>query len=135
VETDGRHTDVFSAQILLKSQRVRTTCCALVQLFSDQLFRESNCVRIWVGESGFIWVSLGLHADEDKVVHETPDLKSDGLLLLRRLNRLYVYIDFEWFLLKRILYKLTEKLCVWQSTAAFGGHKLRKAETNRGLVA
>jgi hypothetical protein len=28
--------------------------------------------------------------------------------------------------------KLTEKLSVWHSAAAFGGQKLQKAETNRG---
>jgi hypothetical protein len=41
--------------------------------------------------------------EEDKGVHRTQDLESDGFLLLQRLNRLYVYVDFEWFLLKRIL--------------------------------
>jgi hypothetical protein len=51
---------------------------------------------------------------------------------LQRLNRLCVYVDFEWFLPKRILYKLTEKLSVWQSAAAFGGQKLQKSETNGG---
>jgi hypothetical protein len=52
---------------------------------------------------------------------------------LRRLNRLYVYVDFEWFLLKQILYKLAENLSVWQPAAAFGGQKLRKAKTNRHM--
>jgi hypothetical protein len=32
---------------------------------------------------------------------------------------------------QRILYKLAEKLSVWQSAAAFGGQKLSEAETNR----
>jgi hypothetical protein len=40
---------------------------------------------------------------KDKVVHRAQDLESDGFLLLQRLNRLYVYVDFEWFLHKRIL--------------------------------
>jgi hypothetical protein len=29
---------------------------------------------------------------------------------------------------------LSEKLSVWQSVAASGGQKLRKTETNRGMV-
>jgi hypothetical protein len=33
----------------------------------------------------------------------TQDLENDRFLLLQRLNRLCVYVDFEWFLLKRIL--------------------------------
>ena len=69
--------------------------------------------------------------EEDKVVHMAQDLESDGLLLLQRLNRLCVYVDFGWFLPQRILYKVAEKLSVWQSTAAFGGQKLSEAETNR----
>jgi hypothetical protein len=32
---------------------------------------------------------------------------------------------------QRILYKLAEKLSVWQSAAAFGGQKLPEDETNR----
>jgi hypothetical protein len=52
---------------------------------------------------GRICVSLGLRVEKDKGVHRTQDLESDGFLLLQRLNRLYVYVDFEWFLLKRIL--------------------------------
>jgi hypothetical protein len=31
---------------------------------------------------------------------------------------------------QRILYKLAEKMSVWQSAAAFGGQKLPEAETN-----
>jgi hypothetical protein len=41
--------------------------------------------------------------EEDKVVHGAQDLKSDEFLLLQRLNRLCVYVDFEWFLSQRIL--------------------------------
>jgi hypothetical protein len=40
---------------------------------------------------------------KDKVVHRDQDLEIDGFLLLQRLNRLYVYVDFEWFLSQRIL--------------------------------
>jgi hypothetical protein len=36
--------------------------------------------------------------EEDKVVHRAHDLESDGFLLLQRLNRLCVCVDFEWFL-------------------------------------
>jgi hypothetical protein len=36
--------------------------------------------------------------DEDKVVHMAQDLESYGFLLLQRLNRLRVYVDFGWFL-------------------------------------
>jgi hypothetical protein len=36
--------------------------------------------------------------EEDKVVHTAQDLESDGFLLLKRLNRLCVYVDFRWFL-------------------------------------
>jgi hypothetical protein len=32
--------------------------------------------------------------EEDKVVHRAQDLESDGFLLLERLNRLFVYVDF-----------------------------------------
>jgi hypothetical protein len=39
-------------------------------------------------------VSLGLRAEEDKCVHMTQDVESDRLLLLQRLNRLCVYVDF-----------------------------------------
>jgi hypothetical protein len=35
---------------------------------------------------------------------------------------------------QRILYKLAEKLSVWQSAAAFGGQKLPEAETNRPYI-
>jgi hypothetical protein len=41
--------------------------------------------------------------EEDKDVYRTQDVESDGFLLLQRLNRLCVYVDFEWFLPKRIL--------------------------------
>jgi hypothetical protein len=41
--------------------------------------------------------------EEDKVVHRAQDKESDGFLLLQRLNRLCVYVDFEWFLRQRIL--------------------------------
>jgi hypothetical protein len=41
--------------------------------------------------------------EEDKVVHRAQDLEIDGFLLLQRLNRLYVYVDFGWFLHQRIL--------------------------------
>jgi hypothetical protein len=44
---------------------------------------------------GRICVSLGLRAEEDKDVHRTQDLESDRFLLLQRLNRLCVYVDFE----------------------------------------
>jgi hypothetical protein len=67
----------------------------LVQLFSDQLFWKSGC-----GENlavGRIWVSLRLRVEENKVVHRAQDLESDGFLLLQRLNRLCVYVDFGWF--------------------------------------
>jgi hypothetical protein len=50
-----------------------------------------------------IYVLLGLRVEEDKGVHMTQDIKSDGLLLLQRLNRLCVYVDFKWFLPKRSL--------------------------------
>jgi hypothetical protein len=33
--------------------------------------------------------------DEDKGVRRTQDLESDEFLLLQRLNRLCVYVDFE----------------------------------------
>jgi hypothetical protein len=36
--------------------------------------------------------------EEEKVVHKAQYLESDGFLLLQRLNRLCVYVDFEWFL-------------------------------------
>jgi hypothetical protein len=72
--------------------------------------------------------------EEDKVVHMAQDLESDGFLLLQRLNRLCVYVDFGWFLPQQILYKLAEKLSVWQSAAAFGGQKLPEAETNRAII-
>jgi hypothetical protein len=36
--------------------------------------------------------------EEDKVVHRAKDLENDRFLLLQRLNRLCVYVDFEWFL-------------------------------------
>jgi hypothetical protein len=52
---------------------------------------------------GRICVSLRLRVEEDKVIHRTHDLESDGFLLLQRLNRLCVYIDFEWFLPQQIL--------------------------------
>jgi hypothetical protein len=65
----------------------------LVQLFSDQLFWESGCEEnLAVGK---IWVLLGLHAEKDKDVHRAQDLEIDGFLLLQKLNRLYVYVDFE----------------------------------------
>jgi hypothetical protein len=68
----------------------------LVQLFSDQLFWKSGCTKnLAVGR---IWVSLRLRVEEDKVVHRAQDLESDGFLLLQRLNRLCVYVDFGWFL-------------------------------------
>jgi hypothetical protein len=41
--------------------------------------------------------------EKDKVVHTAQDLESDGFLLLQRLNRLYVYVDFGWFLPQQIL--------------------------------
>jgi hypothetical protein len=41
--------------------------------------------------------------EKNKVVHKAQDLESDGFLLLQRLNRLCVYIDFGWFLFQRIL--------------------------------
>jgi hypothetical protein len=41
--------------------------------------------------------------EKDKGVHRTQDVESDGFLLLQRLNRLCVYVDFEWFLPKQIL--------------------------------
>jgi hypothetical protein len=41
--------------------------------------------------------------EEDKVVHRAQDLENYGFLLLQRLNRLCVYVDFGWFLLQRIL--------------------------------
>jgi SHS2 domain-containing protein len=41
--------------------------------------------------------------EENKVVHKAQDLESDEFLLLKRLNRLCVYIDFGWFLSQRIL--------------------------------
>jgi hypothetical protein len=47
---------------------------------------------------GRIWLSLRLREEEDKVVHRAKDLESDGFLLLQRLNRLCVYVDFGWFL-------------------------------------
>jgi hypothetical protein len=47
---------------------------------------------------GRIWVSLRLHVEEDKFVHRVLDLESDRFILLQRLNRLYVYVDFGWFL-------------------------------------
>jgi hypothetical protein len=68
----------------------------LVQLFSDQLFwKSSGGENLVVGR---IWVSLRLRVEEDKVVHTAQDLESDGFLLLKRLNRLCVYVDFRWFL-------------------------------------
>jgi hypothetical protein len=36
--------------------------------------------------------------EEDKVIHRAQDLESDRFLLLQRLNRLCVYVDFGWFL-------------------------------------
>jgi hypothetical protein len=36
--------------------------------------------------------------EEDKVVNKAHDLKNDEFLLLQRLNRLCVYVDFGWFL-------------------------------------
>jgi SHS2 domain-containing protein len=40
---------------------------------------------------------------EDKVIHRAQNIESDEFLLLQRLNRLCVYVDFEWFLFQRIL--------------------------------
>jgi hypothetical protein len=87
-----------------KSQKIMLTNCTrarLVRLFSDQLFWKSGR-----GENlavRRIWVSLRLRVKEDKVVHRAQDLENDGFLLLQRLNRLCVYVDFRWFLLQRIL--------------------------------
>jgi hypothetical protein len=33
--------------------------------------------------------------EKDKYVHRAQDLERDGFLLLKRLNRLCVYVDFE----------------------------------------
>jgi hypothetical protein len=41
--------------------------------------------------------------EEHKIVYRAHDLQSDGFLLLQRLNQLCVYVDFGWFLPKRIL--------------------------------
>jgi hypothetical protein len=82
--------------VSLNSKIVANRRACLVQLFSDQLFWKSGC-----GENlavGRIWVSLQLRVEEDKVVNRTQDLKSDGFLLLQRLNRLCVYVNFGWFL-------------------------------------
>lgn len=46
---------------------------------------------------GRIRVSLRLRVEEDKVIYRAQDLESDGFLLLQRLNRLCVYVDFECF--------------------------------------
>jgi hypothetical protein len=43
---------------------------------------------------GRIRVSLRLCVKEDKIVHRAQDLESDRFLLLQRLNRLCVYVDF-----------------------------------------
>lgn len=47
-------------------------------------------------------VGIGSHANENKDVYRAQYLESDGFLLLQQLNRLCVYIDFEWFLPKQI---------------------------------
>jgi hypothetical protein len=44
-----------------------------------------------------IWISLRLRVEEDKIFYKTQDLESNEFLLLQRLNRLCVYIDFGWF--------------------------------------
>jgi hypothetical protein len=77
----------------------RSWAC-LVQLFSDQLFWKSSCGENLAVER--IWVSLRLRVEEDKVVHRAKDLENDGFLLLQRLNRLCIYVDFGWFLLQLI---------------------------------
>jgi hypothetical protein len=73
---------------------------ALMCLFGSDFFLTSFSENLAVGESGCgrIWVSLWLHVEQDKVVHKAQDLESDGFLLLQWLNRLCVYVDFEWFL-------------------------------------
>jgi hypothetical protein len=50
----------------------RAALACLVQLFSDQLFRESSCEQNLAVLR--IWVSLELRAEEDKVVHGAQDL-------------------------------------------------------------
>jgi hypothetical protein len=67
-----------------------TLRACLVQLFLIS-FSENLAVSR-------IWVSLWLHVEKDKVVHRAQDLESDGFLLLQRLNRLCVYVNFGWFL-------------------------------------
>jgi hypothetical protein len=73
----------------------RRLWACLVQLFSDKLFWKSGCGENLAVKR--IWVSLRLRMEEDKVVHRAQDLESDEFLLLQRLNRLCVYVDFEWF--------------------------------------
>jgi hypothetical protein len=65
--------------------------------------RETQCKPFWVVHPKKQFLAKGtnlrvsfsrLRVEEDKVVHRAHDLESDGFLLLQRLNRLYVYVDF-----------------------------------------
>jgi hypothetical protein len=44
-----------------------------------------------------IWVSWRLHSEEDKSVNRVYDVKSDGFLLLQRLEQFSVHIYFKRF--------------------------------------
>jgi hypothetical protein len=95
---------LFEHVLLYFSTRIENSQCIIepratywaVQLFSDQLFWKAGCGENLVVRR--IWVSLRLRGEEDKIVHRVQDLESDGFLLLQRLNRLCVYVDFGWFL-------------------------------------
>jgi hypothetical protein len=41
--------------------------------------------------------------EKDEDVHRIQELESNKFLLLQQLDRLYVYVDFRWFLTNRFL--------------------------------
>jgi hypothetical protein len=103
----------------------------LVQLFSDQLFWKSGCKKNLAVRR--IWVLCELRAEEDEVVQSVQDLESNRFLLSWRFDRFCVHVDFGRFLPKHSYRSWLKSWGVWRSAAAFGGQKLKKDQTNRGL--